>query len=71
MLFVGDRIDLGVTYFQPIRYAEFVGNQLPPGYPDINGSYSGNGRRNFFIPELGYNHLFNPRLSVRSSEMVA
>jgi long-chain fatty acid transport protein len=63
MFFAGDRVDLGVTFFQPIRYAEIVGNQLPPGYPDINGSYSGNGKKNFFIPELGYNHLFNPRLS--------
>jgi long-chain fatty acid transport protein len=63
MLFAGDRIDFGVTFFQPIRGAEIVGNQLPPGYPDINGVYAANGKKNFFIPELGYNHLFNPRLS--------
>jgi len=63
MLFAGDRIDLGLTFFQPIRSAEIVGNQLPPGYPDVNGLYGANRKKNFFIPELGYNHLFSPRFA--------
>jgi long-chain fatty acid transport protein len=63
MVFVGNRFDLGLTFFRPIRSATITGNQLPPGYPDVNGKYNGSRLSDFAIPELGYNHLFNPRLS--------
>jgi long-chain fatty acid transport protein len=63
MVFVGNRFDLGLTLFRPIRSGTITGNQLPPGYPDVNGTYDASGQKNFLIPELGYNHLFNPRIS--------
>lgn len=46
--FVGDRIDLGLTWFVPKRGAEVTGN------PMISGSYDANETKNFFIPEFGY-----------------
>jgi long-chain fatty acid transport protein len=60
--FVGDRVDLGLTWFMPNRSAEITGvneNFLP----GANGEYSGNDKRNFFIPEIGYVKQFSPQLS--------
>ena len=60
--FVGDRVDLGLTWFMPNRSAEITGvneNFLP----GANGEYSGNDKRNFFIPEFGYVKQFSPQLS--------
>ena len=45
-----DQFNLGVTWFSPKRDAEIVGN----GVPGVNGHYDGNGKKNFFIPEVGY-----------------
>lgn len=53
------RLDLGLTLFRPTRGAEIVGNAFGP-----DARYSGNGRSNFFIPELGYVHRLSPTLSV-------
>jgi long-chain fatty acid transport protein len=64
MVFVGNRFDIGLTLFRPIRGGTITGNQLPPGYPNVNGTYDGSRLKNFVIPELGFNHLFNPKLSV-------
>jgi len=50
----GGRFDIGLTAFRPIRYGTIVGNQLPPGYPDVNGTYDANRVVNFFLPEIGY-----------------
>jgi long-chain fatty acid transport protein len=61
--FVGDRVDLGLTWFMPNRSAEISGNQMPPGFPNLNGDYDGNDKKNFFIPELGYVKQFSPQLS--------
>ncbi|MBP9712348.1 MAG: outer membrane protein transport protein [Sterolibacterium sp.] len=55
--FVGDRADLGLTWFVPKRGAEVVGN------PMISGSYDGNETRNFFIPEFGYVKQVTPALA--------
>ncbi len=63
MVLVGNRFDLGLSFFRPSRSGTIIGNQLPPGYPDVNGIYDANGKSNFFIPEFGYNHMFSPRLS--------
>jgi long-chain fatty acid transport protein len=63
LILVGNRYDLGVTLFRPIRSATIVGNTLPPGYPDANGTYDANRVKDFFLPELGYNHLLNPKLA--------
>ena len=57
--FVGDRVDLGLTWFMPNRGAEITGSMAPGG----NGDYNGNDTRNFFIPELGYVKQFSPQLS--------
>jgi len=63
MVIVGNRFDLGVSPFMPDRDASITGNQLPPGYPDANGSYDANAKKVFFMPELGYNHMVRPWLS--------
>lgn len=63
MVIVGNRFDFGVSPFMPNRSGTIVGNQLPPGYPDVNGTYDANGKKYFFMPELGYNRLVRPWLS--------
>lgn len=45
---VGDRLDFGIDYFMPRRSAELVGSAH-------DGTYSGDGQKNFLVPELGYN----------------
>jgi long-chain fatty acid transport protein len=57
--FVGDRVDLGLTWFMPNRHAEITGSMMP----GLNGDYNGNDTRHFFIPELGYVKQFSPQLS--------
>jgi long-chain fatty acid transport protein len=47
--FVGDRVDLGLSWFSPKRNAKITGN----GY-GANGSYDGNGTKDFLIPDFGY-----------------
>jgi len=49
--FVGDRVDVGLTVFNPDRSATITGNQY-----GANGSYSGNGVKYFLLPEAGYTH---------------
>ncbi|MEW5942385.1 MAG: porin [Pseudomonadota bacterium] len=60
MVWVGDRLDIGLDWFSPVRSAERV-----------NGTYFGpvnakvdSGSESFFIPEFGYNKLLNPSLSL-------
>lgn len=52
MVLVGDRLDVGVDWFSPSRGAEITGNGA-----GLNGSYSGDGKKNFLIPEFGYNRM--------------
>lgn len=59
MVWVGDRIDLGVDWFRPSRGAEITGNSF-----GADGTYDGNGRSNFLIPELGFNKMMNPDMSL-------
>lgn len=47
--FVGDRADIGATWFRPQRGAEINGNGA-----GLNGSYEGNDSKDFLIPEIGY-----------------
>jgi long-chain fatty acid transport protein len=47
---VGDRVDVGLSWFAPRRGADIVGNAVP----GANGSYDGSDTENFFIPEFGY-----------------
>lgn len=46
---VGNRLDVGLNYFAPSRGAEIKGNSY-----GLDGSYSANGKKAFFIPEFGY-----------------
>ncbi len=57
-----DRIDLGLTLFRPVRFGAISGNTLPPGYPDVNGSYDANRVVNFVIPEFGISRELNGRV---------
>lgn len=46
---VGDRVDLGVTWFHPQRGAEITGNAF-----GADAAYDGDGKKDFFIPEAGF-----------------
>lgn len=59
MVLVGDRFDFGLTFFRPIRRGTITGSEAP-----VNGSYDASRHKNFFVPELGFNHLVSPRLSI-------
>lgn len=47
--FVGDRLDVGATWFRPDRGSEVTGNGA-----GLNGTYSANDSKDFLIPEIGY-----------------
>lgn len=59
MVLVGDRLDVGVTWFRPQRETE-----LGAGFGPFAGKYDGNDKSNFFIPEFGYNRMINPNMSL-------
>lgn len=56
--FLQDRVDIGLTWFGPKRSAQIVGNAAGP-----DTSYDGNGKSNFFIPELGYIKKIDPEIT--------
>jgi len=58
MVWVKNRVDLGVTLFMPRRSASRTG--LGPG---LDGT-STSGSNLFAIPEFGYNHMVNPKLAI-------
>ncbi len=60
---IGSRFDFGVTLFRPVRGGSIGGNQLPPGYPNVNGDYSSSGLSNFYIPEIGFSHPLSDKLT--------
>lgn len=64
MVMIGNRFDLGLSLFRPVRSGTIVGNQLPPGYPDVNGTYDASRLKDFLIPELGYNHMLGSNMSL-------
>jgi len=55
MAFVGDRLDVGVDWFRPIRDSELVSSFGP--IPPMTGDFNGSERKNFLIPEFGYNKM--------------
>jgi len=59
MVWVGPRMDLGLTWFHPERYAERSG----AGIPSLNGKVD-SGSQDFAIPEFGYNAMINSALSL-------
>jgi long-chain fatty acid transport protein len=60
MAMVGDRMDIGLTWFKPNRSETTTGSPMLPA----NGTYSGNGQSNFFIPDFGYNKMIKPDMSL-------
>jgi long-chain fatty acid transport protein len=60
MAFIGDRLDIGATWFRPMRGADISGSPVP----GVGGAYEGNQTNNFVIPEFGYNKMINPSLSL-------
>lgn len=56
----GNRIDGGLSWFSPSRSTDITGN----GVPGVNGSYEGNDKKNFWLPELGYTRQLNQDVSV-------
>lgn len=57
---VGDRLDLGVTYFRPDRSM----NVHDAGAPGANGHYDGNDTQAFLIPEFGYTRQLNDKIGI-------
>lgn len=53
---VGERLDIGATWFAPKRGTDIVGNGAGG-----DAHYSGNGEKNFFLPEIGYTHPLGER----------
>jgi len=53
LAFVDDRLDLGLSYFNPDRSASVGGS-----------TFSGNGTQDFFIPEIAFKHSLSPSIDV-------
>jgi long-chain fatty acid transport protein len=66
MVMVGDRTDFGLIWFRPDRSSEITGNDCSFAYVGckLDGSYDGNGKSNFFIPQFGYNRMINANTSL-------
>jgi len=60
MVWVGDRLDVGVDWFRPIRSAKRVGSN-GGGANDFDQDSDTN---NFFVPEFGYNKMLSNTLSL-------
>jgi long-chain fatty acid transport protein len=59
---IGDRVDLGVTWFRPQRESELV--NTAGGSKFFDGTYDANDTENFIIPEFGYNRQINSNLTL-------
>jgi len=59
MAFAGDRFDLGVDLFSPIREASRTGSTTSGlnGVSESDSNY-------FLVPEMGYNKMINPNLAL-------
>ena len=55
---VGNRVDVGADWFSPRRSAEIVGNAF-----GADATYNGDGKKNFFLPALGYTHQLSDSLA--------
>lgn len=63
---IGDRLDVGLTWFRPQREAKLTntGSTLPPAFLGFSdGNFEGNNRENFLIPEAGFNKVITPEIS--------
>ena len=59
---VGDRLDIGVTWFRPQRETKLENTTF--GFKMFDGTYDANDTENFIIPEFGYNKQINPDVTV-------
>ncbi len=59
MVFAGNRFDIGINWFRPTRSADRSGAAIPP----LNGSVD-SGSKNFYVPEIAYNQMLQPDLSL-------
>jgi long-chain fatty acid transport protein len=57
---VGNRTDIGATWFKPQRESKVSGNN----FPNVDNQYDGNDTKHFIIPEFGYNHVISPEMSL-------
>lgn len=58
LLYVGDRLDVGIDVFAPRRKSRIVGNAFGP-----DESFDGNDTEAFYIPELGYSKQYSDKLA--------
>lgn len=56
--FVENRLDVGLELFSPRRSASISGNMY-----GLNGDYNGDGKKNFVVPEFGYNRRLNNEMT--------
>jgi long-chain fatty acid transport protein len=56
---IGNRLDIGLAWFAPRRSADIQGNAFA-----ADGHYSGDGKKNFYVPELGYGRRLSDRLAL-------
>ena len=63
MVMIGDRVDIGLEWFKPNRTTT-ISNGAAGAYQFPTGSYSGNGKSNFFIPQFGYNKMISANTSL-------
>lgn len=62
MVWVGNRLDIGVDWFRPDRSAKREGSAGGTGF--LDGSADGNETQNFLVPEFGFNRMLRPDLSL-------
>lgn len=57
MVFAGDRLDIGLDWFRPIRSSDDSGRGARAGKSDSESN-------NFFVPEFGYNKMLSSKMSL-------
>jgi len=62
MALIGDRVDVGITWFRPQRESELSGTA--GGFGLFDGKYEANDSENFFIPEFGFNRRIDDKLTL-------
>ncbi|GAO35058.1 hypothetical protein SCT_0439 [Sulfuricella sp. T08] len=60
MVFVGDRLDVGVDWFRPIRSAERTGTSGPATGMNFSAD---SGSNDFVVPEFGFNMMMGDKMS--------
>lgn len=60
MVLIGDRTDLGLSWFRPQRDSTISGSPDPT----VNGNYDADKTENFLVPEFGYNRKVRSDLSL-------